>query len=58
MRCENSKMRKEMGEIEISVMERIGYLQRYKSVAMHKIGELLVATATMCCAQVAVNKKM
>ncbi|XP_063303199.1 centrosomal protein of 290 kDa isoform X2 [Pelobates fuscus] len=40
LRKENSKLKSEISEMEVTVGERIGYLQRYKEVAAFKIASL------------------
>ncbi|XP_038142844.1 centrosomal protein of 290 kDa isoform X2 [Cyprinodon tularosa] len=37
---ENSKMRDESGQMQAAVIQRMGYLQRYKEMAAYKIGAL------------------
>ncbi|XP_015227720.1 PREDICTED: centrosomal protein of 290 kDa isoform X2 [Cyprinodon variegatus] len=40
LRKENSKMRDESGQMQAAVIQRMGYLQRYKEMAAYKIGAL------------------
>ena len=38
LRKENVKLKNNINEMEKCVTERIGYLERHKSVSLHKIG--------------------